>query len=518
MEAQNEGESQGKQSNHQNRIFLNEGHHFPGKTYTEVVLKPAYDEAKLHLLEPMMAINKAHLIMLVEQGLLSKKDSRQIAKAIRSLDLHSIRNSHYSGQVEDLFFQVEKELLHLAGDIAGNLHIARSRNDMCITMFRLALRGKLQTAISSVLLLQDQLLKFATEHVQTLMIGYTHTQQAQPTTLGHYIMAVVDSLNRDIQRLKTAYHQCNQSPMGAAAFTTSGFRINRERMMELLGFDGFIENSYDAIAGADYIAEVMSAVQIAAMGLGRVVQDLLLWSTQEYSVLKVADPYVQTSSIMPQKRNPVSLEHLRSLFSSCVGNTQTVLTMIHNTPFGDIVDTEDDMQPYGWRSLDLLEKLCRLMAYVMGTAEVNKAVLRERAQASFAVVTELADTLVRTDILPFRTAHQIASKIVKRAISQGKPAHQITLAHVNEAALEAIGKPVLLNEEQLRQSLDPDYFVKVRSLPGGPNPDEVRRMIESRSQKQTDHKSWLITARDKSEKSFLYLDTVLLEWCLNEEK
>ncbi len=495
------------------RIFEQEGCTFPGKTYTEVVLKPAYDEAKLHLLEPMMAIHKAQLIMLVEQGLISCEQGKKMAEAISSLDLQSIRTSNYSGQVEDLFFQIETELLHKAGDIAGNLHIGRSRNDMGITMFRLALLEKIQTTFSSLLLLQDQLLHFASEHVDTLMIGYTHTQQAQPTTLAHYILAVVDSLNRDIQRFIHAYKQCNQSPMGAAAFTTSGFNINRKRMMELLGFEGYIENSYDAIAGADYIAEVMTAVQITAISLGRFVQDLLLWSTQEFSVLRVSDPYVQTSSIMPQKRNPVSLEHIRSLLSSCVGNTQTVLTMLHNTPFGDIVDTEDDMQPYAWRSLDLLDKLCRLLACVIGTTEVNKKVLRDRAKASFATVTELADTLVRTDGLSFRTAHHIASEVVKIALTQGIGVHEVSLSLVNEAANDVIGKPLKLDEAKLQESLDPDNFVKIRSLPGGPNPDEVRRMITDRQHLYARHESWLKEAKEKSKKALRYLDAVLAEWC-----
>ncbi|MDF2958352.1 MAG: argininosuccinate lyase [Paenibacillus sp.] len=495
------------------RIIQSEGRSFPGKTYTEVVLAPSYDEAKLHLLDSMMAINKAQLIMLTEQRLISPEEGKEIAVAIRSLDLQSIRDSHYSGEVEDLFFQVERELLDQAGDIAGNLHIARSRNDMSIAMFRLTLRDKLQTVLFSVLSLKEHLLEFATEHVETLMIGYTHTQQAQPTTLAHYIMAVVDSLNRDMQRFMNAYHHLNQSSMGAAALTTSGFNINRDRMKELLGFDELIENSYDAIGGADYIAELMTVTQITAITLGRFVQDLLLWSTQEYAVLQVSDPYVQTSSIMPQKRNPVSLEHLRSLLSSCVGNTQTVLTMIHNTPFGDIVDTEDDMQPYAWRSLDLLDKLSRLLGCVIGTAEVNKEKLRERAKASFATITELADTLVRTDALSFRKAHYIASKVVKVAISRGIAAHEVTLALVNEAAHEVIGKPLLLDEAMLRQSLDPDYFVNVRSLSGGPNPDEVRRMIVARKLQHDKHQSWLKATKEKSLLAHCHLDSILTEWC-----
>jgi argininosuccinate lyase len=476
------------------KFLQDEGESFPGRTYKEVVLEPAYNEAKKHLLEPMMAIHKAHLIMLTEQGIISQQECNQIAAAINSLDLQAIRKSPYSGQVEDLFFQVEMELMEKAGDIAGNLHIARSRNDMCITMFRMALRDKMQSTLTAILFLQEQLLEFAEKHVDTLMIGYTHTQQAQPTTLAHYVIAVVDSLSRDVERLRAAYRRCNQSPMGAAAFTTSGFNINRERMSELLGFDGIIENSYDAIAGADYMADVMMATQITAISLGRFVQDLLLWSTQEFGVLRVADPYVQVSSIMPQKRNPVSLEHLRSLLSSCVGNTQTVLSMIHNTPFGDIVDTEDDMQPYAWRSLELLGNLSRLLGSVIGTAEVNKEKLRERAEASFATITELADTLVRTDNLSFRKAHHIASLVVKTAMVQGISAQKVTLTLVNEAASTVIGKSLLLNEEMLRKSLDPDYFVQVRSLPGGPNPKEVRRMLTVRRQRHAENQKWLESA------------------------
>ncbi|MCR8634834.1 argininosuccinate lyase [Paenibacillus radicis (ex Xue et al. 2023)] len=499
--------------NYRERIIQSEGRTFPGKTYTEVVLSPSYDEAKKHFLDPMMAIHKAHLIMLTEKRLISPEEGKRIAEAIRSLDLQSIRESDYSGEVEDLFFQVERELLNQAGDIAGNLHIARSRNDMGITMCRLTLRDKVQTAISSVLFLKEHLLEFANEHVETLMIGYTHTQQAQPTTLAHYIMAVVDSLSRDMRRLMSAYHQLNQSPMGAAAITTSGFNIDRERVMELLGFDGLIENSYDAIAGADYIAEVMTVTQITAISLGRFVQDLLLWSTQEFDVLRVSDPYVQTSSIMPQKRNPVSLEHSRALLSSCIGNTQTALTMIHNTPFGDINDTEDDMQPFAWRSLGLLDKVCRLLACVIGTAEVNKEKLRERAKGSFANITELADELVRTEAISFRKAHHIASRVVKNAISQGIAAHEVTLNLVNEAAQEVIGRPLLLDEAKLRQSLDPEYFVTVRSLPGGPNPDEMRRMIALRRNQQDEHQAWLKDAKEKSQQSQYHLDSVLEQWC-----
>jgi argininosuccinate lyase len=494
------------------RLFDSEGAVFPGKTYVETVLEPAYNEAKQQLLGPMMAINKAHLIMLCEQNLVAKDEAVQLAKALRELDLESVKSGVYTGEFEDLFFQVEQGLLQAAGDIAGNLHLARSRNDMGIAIYRMVLREKLLTVLASALYLQEHLLSFAEEHVDTLMIGYTHTQQAQPTTLAHYVMAAVDSLFRDIRRMQAAYGNCNRSSMGAAALTTTGFAISRERMMDLLGFDEMIENSYDAIAGADYIGEIASAIQLAAVNLGRVVQDLLLWCTQEFAALKVANPYVQISSIMPQKRNPVSLEHIRALLSSCAGNAHTVLTMLHNTPFGDIVDTEDDMQPYAWKGLDQMDRIYRLLAAVIGTLEVDRKVLRERALGSFATVTELADTLVGTGGLSFRKAHQIVSSVVKKALAKGLRADQVTLALVNEAAGEIIGRNLLLDEETLKKSLDPVHFVAIRSLPGGPSPSEITRVIRLRQAQLADSRQWLQAAREKCRCALQHLDDVLAGW------
>lgn len=494
------------------QIFQQEGERFPGKTYTEAVLAPAFNEAKHHLLEPMMAINKAHLIMLREAELLQENDAQTIARAIRGLDLEALRQAVYTGQFEDLFFQVEDQLLQAAGDIAGNLHLARSRNDMGVTIYRMVLREKLLITLNSALHLKEQLLAFAEEHAGTVMIGYTHTQQAQPTTMAHYIIAVVDSLGRDITRLQSAYQTCNHSSMGAAALTTSGFAISRERMAELLGFDGLVENSYDAIGGADYLGEAASATQLAAINLGRTVQDFLTWCTAEFASVKVASPYVQISSIMPQKRNPVSFEHMRSLLSSAVGNAGTVLTMMHNTPFGDIVDTEDDMQPYVWRSLSVLEQMYRLFACVIGTLEVNREGLLQRAKGSFATVTELADTLVRTDQLSFRNAHHIVSHVVKAATQQGIGAQQISLAMVNEAAQAVLGRELKLTETQLAQALDPVHFVNIRTLPGGPSVKEMNRMIAVRKQQLAATQADVKQRMDTNAVALRSLDHVIAEW------
>lgn len=493
-----------------------EGSSFPGRTYAEAVLAPAYDQAKKELLLPMISVHKAHLIMLLEQGLLSKEEGHKIAKSLFSLDLEQLNSGTYTGQFEDLFFEVEHQLLKLSDEASGSLHLARSRNDMGIAIYRITLREKLLRTISSALQLHTELLAFAQKHTETIFIAHTHTQQAQPTTIAHYIAAVTDSLARDIRRLQAAYANCNLSSMGAAALTTSGFAISRERVAELLAFDGLIENSYDAVSGADYVGEIAAGITLAAINLGRFTQELLLWCTQEFGVVQIAAPYVQISSIMPQKRNPVSVEHIRSLLSSITGNAQTVLTMIHNTPFGDIVDTEDDMQPYAWRSLETLEVVYRLLSKVISTLQLNEDVLRQRTAASFATVTELADTIVRDEGLSFHKAHSIVSKLVKHAVQHGNKIADLNIEELNEAAIQTIGFPLGLTDEQLKLALEPAHFVNIRSLRGGPSPAEMNRALTVQQDRLSELALWLEERESRLAAGAAEIDLILTDWIIKE--
>lgn len=462
--------------NHINEV---EGTNFPSNSYRQMVLQPAYNEAKQRFLTSMMQIHVAHLKMLEEQKLVTAEDAKNIGKALKRLDLEYFKTGEYSPQFEDLFFRIEDKLIELGGDVAGNLHIARSRNDMGIAIYRMTLRKKILSVMEELLRLRASLIAFANEHVDTIMIGYTHTQQAQPTTFAHYLKAVINQLTRDFHRMQAAFGTINKSSMGAAALTTTGFAISRERMQELLAFDGLIENAWDAVAGADYIAEAASVIQLAALNLGRTSQDFLLWATQEFNAFRLASPYVQVSSIMPQKRNPVSIEHTRSLLSSVVGDTGTVLQMIHNTPFGDIVDTEDDMQPFLWRAMDRLIGIYKLFGSLVLTMNVNKESLLERAKNSFANVTELADTLVRSEKISFRQSHSIVSKCVRALMeSEEESLGNLTWEIANEKALEVTGKPLHISKKEFYNALKPEYFVQVRTLLGGPAPETMRRSLE----------------------------------------
>lgn len=358
---------------------------------------------------------------------------------------------------------------------------------MGIAIYRMTLRKKLLLLMHELLKLRDDLIAAAEEHIDTIMIGYTHTQQAQPTTFAHYLKAVIDQLERDFERMQHAYKTVNRSSMGAAALTTTGFNINRERMRDLLAFDDIIENAWDAVAGADYIAETASIVQLAALNLGRTSQDFLLWATQEFNAFTLASPYVQISSIMPQKRNPVSIEHTRSLLSAVVGDASTVLQMVHNTPFGDIVDTEDDMQPYLWRAIDRLIGIYNLFGSLVVTMDVNKKKLRDRAENSFANVTELADTLVRSEGISFRQAHSIVSKCIKVLLAHGEESlASLTWGLANTQSKLITGKELNISQEDFYETLKPESFVGVRTLLGGPAPATMKAALE-RSKLNTHH-------------------------------
>ena len=472
-------------------IQQQDGTKFPSKAFADLVLRPAYDNAKENLLGAMMEVNRAQLIMLCERGLLTQQEAESIEKGLRQLDLRALETGEYTGAYEDLFFEVEGKLLDACGDPAGSLHLARSRNDMGVTMYRMVLRRRLFKVMEALNGFLAKVAVLAREHEGTIMVAITHTQQAQVSTLGHYLLGVCQMLERDFDRLCHAYATVNCSAMGACAITTTGFSIDRERMAELLGFDGYILNSYDAIGGGDYLGEAATALQLCAINAGRVVQDLLLWAGQEYNGIRAADPYVQISSIMPQKRNPVSIEHLRSLLSSVGGQCETLLNMLHNTPYGDIVDTEDDAQPFLWSACDTLEKCYTLWGNVMGTLSVNREVLLERARNGFAAVTELADTLVREEGIPFRKAHGVAARVARTLSAQGRSLTSLTAEEMASIYAEVTNRTLHTPFATIVGCMQPEHFVAIRNVPGGCGPEAMRDMFARAEEAQARRERWL---------------------------
>ncbi|MBL5768424.1 argininosuccinate lyase [Heyndrickxia sporothermodurans] len=456
-----------------------EGNVFPGKTYVEELLKPVFNDQRDYLFHVMFDIHRAHVIMLSEQKIISVEEAKVMLDGINKVAKTDTASLCYEPQFEDLFFMMEAKIGDVIGEeLAGKIHIARSRNDMGVAMYRLVLREHLLTTLGNSYQLSEALLDLSEMHIETYMTGYTHTQPAQPTTLGHYLLAVYDVLQRDIKRLWSAFETVNQSPLGAAALTTTGFPICRDRTCGLLGFDRVIENSYDSIAGADYILETSTSLMTLMVNTGRWIQDFLQHVTREFGSFIVADPYVQISSIMPQKRNPVSIEHSRSIASSAYGDALAAMNMIHNTPFGDIVDTEDDLQPHLYRAFNNANRVLRLMYAVISTLKVNKEHMAKMARKSSITITELADTLARDFDIPFRKAHSIASHISKVTVKEKKELYDWDSKEINQIIKEYFD--VALTEEEWKKIISPEYFVEIRKIQGGPSSDEVTRMIAGR--------------------------------------
>jgi argininosuccinate lyase len=476
---------------------------FPAPVYRRTVLEQIFQNAKVYFLEPLLAIEYAHTLMLARQKIIPEQSAAICLRGLEQFDLEQIRREPYDPDVEDLYFYIEKKLIELCGaEHAGRIPTARSRNDVDMTMYRMVLRSRTLSVLRSLLALREVMVRLAWDHRASLITAYTHQQPAQPTTLGHYLMASVEWMERDTRRLQAAYSNLNCSPLGACAITGTGFPIDRDYTAALLGFEGLQLNSFGAIASVDYLTEACSALMVSMVNLGRFTQDLLLWSTAEFAYLTLSDAFVQVSSIMPQKRNPVALEHVRALASRALVHAQGVLTSLHNTPFADMNDAEDDLQPTAYNAFDDAACALDLAAGLLETARFDTNVMEDRAHSNFLTVTELADVLVRSSGINFRTAHEIVSLAVKEAgRSDGNRDPQKIIDCVERAFPQLTGRALELDRQVLHSALDPRHFVDVRKTPGGPSAEVLAQTITAATERLATDTSWVEAAADHIERA-----------------
>lgn len=460
---------------------------FPHPVYARYVLEPGFHEAQRMLFPYMISASEAHVLMLVETGNLSASSGAALLDGLRQVAADGADAFAYQPGIEDLFFAVEKRLMELVGaDVGGNFQIARSRNDLDATMCRMRLRDQGLAILEQVLRLRAVLLDLAEQHAETLMLGITHTQPAQPTTLGHYLLGVVAPLERDAARLLAAWDRVNASPLGVAAFTTTSFAIDRALTADLLGFEGLVENGYDAVGASDHMMETTAALTTMVGSLSRFVHDLLIWARVEAGILRVDDAFIQISSIMPQKRNPVVLEHVRARLAYVYGHAASVSTMIHSAAFGDTNDVEDQiLVPIAGgftATIDVLD----LLGAALASATFNVELLAARAGDGNTTATAVADGLVQDFGLPFRSAHEVLSRLV----SEGG---EITGARIATTATEITGREIAIDDAWAERKLDPWAFVRARTLPGGPAPEETTRAIAASRSLLADDIAWLDT-------------------------
>ncbi|ASJ75488.1 argininosuccinate lyase [Granulosicoccus antarcticus] len=444
---------------------------FPDPVYRDTVLAPLFDGVKQHYAGSMAAINQAHLLMLARTGILEGQSVQAIAQALRAIDNEvNVADLNYTGEYEDYFFLVESQLKKRLGpDMGGMLHTARSRNDMDHTVFKMVLRERCDQLEAQCLQLAGVIHEKALLERDTLIVAYTHGQPAQPSTFGHYLSAVLEVLLADITRLQQARKALDLCPMGAAAITTSGFPIDRDCMADLLGFTAPKRNSYGCIASVDYVTGLYSAIKLIFVHLGRVIQDMAFWSAFEVGQLYVPNSLVQISSIMPQKRNPVPIEHMRHLSSLTAGRCDMIVNTMHNTPFTDMNDSEGEVQSAGYAAFDSGTRVVDLLSAFMASVSINEVRVASNADAACITITELADSLVRQEALSFRQAHEIAAATANTVIAEGLALQQ-GFAAFSEAFKTETSRASQLSEEQFMQAVSLRNFVTVRDRFGGPAP------------------------------------------------
>lgn len=427
----------------------------------------------------------AHVRMLYEQKIIKKKDAVSILEALLEVDKMGVEKFPLNPELTETVLQVEAYVINRVGpEIGGNIHIGRSRCDLSPSISRLGLRPKILEIIEKVIELREAILDQAEKHVNTVMPIYTHMQHAQPVTFGHYMISIADAIERDLGRLFNAYACTNSSPLGTAATATTSWPINRRRLMELLGYDTLIENSRDAGVAKDYLIETMAAFCTLMAHIARAATDLWIWASSEFGMVELDDEYTGTSSAMPQKKNNYPLEVMRYRYSQIVGDMTTVLTALKGPNSIDseslLLDTSTEPIMHATKyTLDTTD----FMLGVISTLRVKKEVMKERAGMYFAQVLELADVLGQMGLVSWRTAHHIVGRVVNLAISRGIKPLDIDVKLVNEAAKEIIGKSLNISNEIVKKALDPEEFVKRRSITGGPAPVEVRRMLKDRKKK-----------------------------------
>lgn len=428
-------------------------------------------EADKRIFEADIEVDKAHVVMLKEQGIINAQDCSAILCGLDKIQKEGI--VALGTAYEDVHIALEARLIELAGeDTGGRMHSGRSRNDEVATCIRLTLRGELINLMEETHDLVSALLIFAGKHHETIMPGYTHTQHAQPTTLAHHLLAHANALLRDIERIKGAYDRTNQNPLGAAAFASTGFPIDRERTTELLGFDSALLNSMDAVSTRDFMIESISCFANIMTDLSRMAEELILWSTSEFGFIEPDDMYSSTSSIMPQKKNPDIAELLRAKTGTVHGALMSVLTICKALPYSYNRDLQE-ATPHLWRAIDAVRASTRMAQGMVSTMKLKKETMRLASNTGFMTATELADTIVLATGIPFRTAHHIVGSIAKTGKTPTLPA-------LDEISLKILGEKLSdrgLSEKAVKEALDPMLNIRKRTVQGGPAPVETKRQI-----------------------------------------
>jgi len=416
----------------------------------------------------------AHARMLAAKKIISGEDLGAIEKG-----LNQVASEIESGQfewkleLEDVHLNIEARLTQLVGDAGKRLHTGRSRNDQVATDIRLWLRGEIDNIAVGLVELQKALVNLADKHADVVMPGFTHLQVAQPVSFGHHMLAYVEMFSRDAQRMAEVRKRVNQLPLGAAALAGTSYPLDREMVAKSLGMDGVCQNSLDAVSDRDFAIEFTSAAALAMVHVSRLSEELVLWMSQNFGFIRIADRFTTGSSIMPQKKNPDVAELARGKTGRVVGHLTGLLVLMKGQPLAYNKDNQEDKEPL-FDAADTLRDTLRIFVEMMGGITVNADAMEQAALRGYATATDLADYLVKKG-MAFRDAHEIVAKAVKDAL-----AHGIDLSGLPLSTLQ--GYSALISED-VYDALSLHGSMKARNIVGGTAPAQVRAQIARHRQR-----------------------------------
>jgi argininosuccinate lyase len=342
----------------------------------------------------------------------------------------------------------------------------------------MTLRTDIIDLANVILTLQNSLIEVAQKNTETLVPSYTHLHPAQPVTYAHILVSYVDALQRNLDRLHHTFSRVNMSPMGAGAIATTSFPINRKRTAELLGFEGIVENSIDAVGSRDFILETLADLTLLAVDVSRIAEDLIIWSSPDFGIIDLPEEFAFTSSIMPQKKNPDVLEVIRARMSQVLGNFVAAATTMKALPSGYNLDLQE-LTPKLWETIQTVASCVSMLSELTKNLKVNKGVFTKDV-LNYSTTTELANILVRNYNVPFRTSHKIVGSVVKDLMEKNLSLSMLSPELLNNTAKESAGITLDVKLADIKNCIDPQKFVESHNALGGPAPKEVKRMLTSR--------------------------------------
>lgn len=411
----------------------------------------------------------AHCRMLLKMGILNPEEAQLILDGLREIgDELEKGEFNYNMSYEDIHMNIEKRLLEKIGPVGGKLHTARSRNDQVALDMHLYVRKEIKEVLQLVASLQEAILELGQKYPDLIIPGYTHLQRAQPVLFSHHILAYFWMLQRDRERFLDAYRRADLMPLGAGALSGTGFRIDREEVARDLGFEYLYENSMDAVSDRDFVVEFLSCSALLMMHLSRFSEELILWSSQEFSFVELGDAFTTGSSMMPQKKNPDVPELVRAKTGRVYGNLMAMLTVLKGLPLTYNKDMQEDKELL-FDTVDTVKDVLSIYADLLKSMDIKKEKIEASIGNDFSTATELADYLSQKGI-PFREAHRVVGQLVRYCLDRGKLLMDLSIEELK-------GFHHLLGSEEARSRLSPHRAVQAKSCRGGTAPEAVKRQL-----------------------------------------